>query len=216
MKNSKSRIFVIVCLLATFSKYGSAALAEGDGYELGFRAETNLGPGVPANDMIGFSLIGRYQLNEDWWIGLAIEHSPEFDVEDPFRQFNIDAETNDPAAISTMISIWGERRYWQALSGRYLFWTAGAGINQVDVDDLVDTDNAGDRYDISTEVDSEIAITASFGQRHRLGSSFSVGYGARIENRFTEWTLLNRETDETATIDDYFVHGVFLDVNYAF
>ena|GEM_PF-565968 len=216
MNNLKSQNFAIVCVLASVISYVPTAIADDDRYELGFRAETNLGPGVPANDMIGFSFIGRYRLNENWLLGLALEHSPEFDVEDPFRRFNIDAETNDPAATSTMISAWGERRYWQTPMSRYLFWTAGMGINQVDVDDLVDTDNAGNPYDISTAVDSEIALTGSFGQRHRFGSAFSVGYGARVEYRLTEWTFTNRETDETATVDDYFVHGAFVDINYAF
>ncbi len=216
MLNSKTRQFVVACTIASISSYLPSASADEERYEVGFRAETNLGPGVPANDMIGFSLTGRYRINEKWWLGLALEQSPEFDVEDPYRRFNIDAESNDAEANSTMFSIWGERRYWRTPMKRYLFWTGGLGFNQVDVDDLADTDNAGTPYDLSTTVDNEIALTGTFGQRHRFGSAVSVGYGARVEYRLTEWTFVNRETDETAFVDDYFVHGAFVDINYAF
>ena len=45
----------------------SASNAQEAKWELGLRGNVMLGDGVPANDMLGYGIIGRYYRNNGWF-----------------------------------------------------------------------------------------------------------------------------------------------------
>ena len=73
-------------------------------FEVGFRLGTSLASGVPANDMPGYGIQGRYALNDRWSVGLDL-YLTEFDYEEPARQVGLpldpDAEPIDAKAEQT-------------------------------------------------------------------------------------------------------------------
>lgn len=193
-------------------------------YDLGVRFDGNLSGGSPANDILGFSVTGRYRLNDDWLVGAAIE-SAAFDYERPYKDLgfeSFDPNTGEPLTVdadvdSLMFSAWAERRYNEKVRGGYWFWTAGAGLNTVDVKDLAGTREGGESFNLTTDVDTELVLTATAGRRHNLSDAWTVGYGLRLEQRFGDWTVTDTTTGiKTTTIDGYSVHGLFLETNYRF
>ena len=49
------------------------AYSDENPYEVGLRANVLLGDGVPANDVLGLGVIGRYRLKDGWFIGAAFD-----------------------------------------------------------------------------------------------------------------------------------------------
>ena len=78
-----------------------------------------LGKGTPANDMIGEGLIGRFELNDAWHFGVALD-SVTFDYETPNRALGIPATT-----VVDGINEWQPHR---ACSSSGASTASGAGI----------------------------------------------------------------------------------------
>jgi hypothetical protein len=66
---------------------GTHAAEELDLWRVGVRFQAWTAGGLPANDMMGFSLYGSYNLqnliNDDWWFTLQVQHFSGFDFERP-------------------------------------------------------------------------------------------------------------------------------------
>jgi hypothetical protein len=186
-------------------------------FEAGLRPDINLGRGKPANDMPAFSLLSRLRINNDWLVGMALEYAPGFDVERPYRLVGLESNMElDADATSTMLSLWAERRYHERELDVYWFWTVGVGLNKVDIDDLQGLTNVSTNYNIRVDAETEKLITLTGGRRHSLGGRWAIGYGARIEQRFTKWRIVDRVSGRSGVIDDYIVKGIFVDINYRF
>src|SRR5688572_12008708 len=89
------------------------AAAEEDRCELGLRLGAVAADGEPTNDIMGGGVYGRYRLNDRWRLGVAVDHSPDFDVERPYEFLGL---VGDPAAgevdaagTSTNVLAWIER-----------------------------------------------------------------------------------------------------------
>ena len=88
-----------------------AATAEDHGFDVGVRGVVIVGDGQPANDMIGYGAVGRWEFRESWHLGLAFD-SVTFDYETPYRVLGIDSvEEVDPSNEFTRINVLIERRY---------------------------------------------------------------------------------------------------------
>jgi len=160
----------------------------------------------------------RYRLNEDWLVGGALEFASAYDFERPYNEIGVSASTVvDAAADSTMISVWAERRYNEQNRGGYWFWTLGAGINNVDVDNVSGTTPTGGTFDIKTDADTEFVIFATFGRLHNISDTLAVDYGVRLAEHFGDWTIADTVSGVKKTaFSSYPVHGAFLSLNYRF
>jgi opacity protein-like surface antigen len=193
-------------------------IAGGNGkFELGARFDGNLGNGTPANDILGGAITARYRINDDWLIGGAAEFA-SFDFERPYKELGLDStEEVDSTVDSTMLSIWAERRYGEHERGGYWYWTAGLGVNDLDADDIEGMTTDGGSYYITTDIDTEIAITLTAGWRHNISDHWTLGYGIRLEQRFGDWVSEDRISGEKGTATDgYFVYGLALEATYRF
>src|SRR5215213_8699306 len=144
-------------LLAGLFVFGTAQ-AQDPRFELGARFNALVADGEPANDMLGGGVFGRYRINDRWRLGLAIDHSPEFDVERPSEFVGLPGDEAfgdvDAKSTSTALLAWIERVYERP--GRLeWFWTAGGGLASVDVDDASGPLAGVGTYDITQDVGTE-------------------------------------------------------------
>lgn len=202
-----------------FATTAFADVSPGSGFmpaEVSLRADVKVGPGEPANDMLAGTLGLGWTIDDRWSVGLSLEHSPEFDVETPYAKFGVQRdEASDAAGTELSLHVFAERRYRRS-ADRYLFWTAGAGLGFIDVDDLQDTGDDGRQFDLSFDTGTEILVDITAGQRHRIAQRWWLGYGLRLEERFADWTITDRESGESIAIGDYFVYGAFFGARFAF
>ncbi len=119
-----------------FSVY--TAYSEEARYEVGFRGNVLLGDGVPANDILGLGVIGRYTLRDGWFAGAALDFY-NYDIERPSLVVGIPQDpavkTIDADGSNTVLSGFVGRQYGDTSRGFDWFWTAGLGIGFPDVDD---------------------------------------------------------------------------------
>ena len=198
---------------------GSAA-AEADRFELGVRLGAVAADGEPTNDIMGGGVYGRYRLSDRWRLGVAVDHSPDFDVERPYEFLGL---VGDPAAgevdaagTSTNLLAWIERAHPRP-GGRWeWFWGAGGGVGFVDVEAVSGPLAAGGRYEIVEEVGTELLLIALAGLRFRLGTAWSLEAALRAEQHHTDWTVTDRRSGRSVDLDDYLTTGGHVGIAYRF
>lgn len=196
-----------------------AAAADG-AFDLGVRANILVGNGEPTNDMLGYGLFARFRVGEGWRVGVGVDHSPEFDVE---GIADLVGQTQDPAAevidakaSSTVVRAWLERSYPNA-SGRFeWFWTVGAGIANVEVDEVSGPRAGGGTFTVDTDAGTEILAAGSLGLRWFFVRRVALEVAGRLDYHFADWALEERVSGATATVDDYLVTGGHVGLTFRF
>jgi hypothetical protein len=196
-------------------------LAEDDRrWDAGFRLNIIGGTGKPTNDVLGFGVFGRYRLNDRWAVGLGVDVSDEFDIERTPSLVGLerdpDAPVVDSKGSSEGLNAWVERRYGGDDRRLQWFWTVGAGVNSVDVEDQAGPLAGGGTFDVAIDAGTELVASASLGLRVRLGECFLFEPALRLDQHFADWTLTDRVSGATASIDDYLLRGVHLAFAYRF
>jgi len=204
----------LVCL-------GAAPAAAADGaFDLGVRANVLVGNGEPTNDMIGYGLFARFRVGEGWRVGVGVDHSPEFDVEGIAA---LVGQSQDPAVevidakgSSTVVRAWLERSYPNA-SGRFeWFWTVGAGVANVEVDDVSGPRAGGGTFTVVTDAGTEVLAAGSLGLRWFFVPMVALEVAGRLDYHFADWTLQDTVSGATATVDDYLVTGGHVGFTFRF
>lgn len=220
MSNARWRVAAVV-LVASMSLAGAApAQSPGESdRNFGLRLDIVGGSGKPANDILGAGLFGHYRLNDRWWLGLALDHSPGFDVERPYEFLGLrgagDEEEVDADGTMTSLLAWIERVYERP--GRMeWFWGVGGGAATVDVDDITGPLAGGGSYAIANDVGTELIATASGGLRLKFGARWAFELALRLDQHFTDWTVTDRVSGRSAQLDDYLVKGGHLGLLYRF
>lgn len=196
-----------------------AAAAEG-AFDLGARANVLVGNGEPTNDMLGYGIFARFRVSEGWRVGVGVDHAPEFDVEgvaalvgqaqDPA------AEVIDAKASSTVVRAWLERSYPGASRRFEWFWTVGAGVGNVEVDDVSGPRAGGGTFTVDTDAGTEIVAAASLGLRWFFVRRVAVEVAGRLDYHFADWNLEERVSGATSTVEDYLVTGGHVGLTYRF
>ena len=188
-------------------------------WEIGLRANVMLGDGVPANDMLGYGLIGRYYLENGWFAGASLD-TTEYDFEHMASQVGIvqdPAEKSiDAAATNTILGGFMGRQYGNTERGFDWFWTAGLGVGFPDVDPVAGPVDGGGIFIITTDAGTEFHLTASIGTSYHFSPAWSASFVGRLEHHFTDYTLTDQVSGATRTIDSQTPMGVSLSVNYRF
>ena len=170
------------------------------------------GSGEPTNDVPGYGLYGRYRLNDRWAVGFGADLSDEFDVERTAELVGLvqdpSVEDVDSKGSSQGLGAWIERRYGGDERRLQWFWTAGLGFLSVDVDDQSGPLADGGTFDVIVDAGSEIVASVGVGMRVRLGSRFFLEPTLHADQHFADWTLTDRVSGATGTIDDYLLTGV--------
>jgi hypothetical protein len=207
-----------VALVGVFFVGAAQAQSSASDRNFGLRLNIVGGSGKPANDILGAGLFGHYRLNDRWWLGLAVDHSPGFDVERPYEFLGLrGAGEEEVDADGTMTSLlaWIERVYDRP--GRMeWFWGVGGGAATVDVDDIAGPLASGGSYAITNDVGTELIATASGGLRWRFGARWAFEVALRLDQHFTDWTVTDRISGRGTQLDDYLVKGGHLGLLYRF
>lgn len=209
---------LLAAVLFVLFPQGHAMAADGD-FDLGLRAVVVGAGGEPANDMMGYGLVGRYHLSDHWMLGLSVE-SLSFDYERPYELVGI---VGDPAAgeidsttESLSFNAWIERVYLRP-SGRFeWFWTTGLGWASLDADDITGPTADGGTYNIATDIGTEIILSASAGMRLLLKDRWYLEVALRGDQHFADWAILDRVSGATGSVEDYFAWGANLGVGFRF
>jgi len=191
-------------------------------WELGANFNIVGSDGDPTNDMLGYGLIGHYQLSNDWYTGFVLDISPEFDFERTASAAGIvqdpTVEVIDAIGNSTAITAFIERRYPSESGNFQWFWNVGGGFANVDFDNATGPTAGGpfSTFDISTRADTEILITSSVGMQQRINNNWSARYAFSLDQHFADWTVTDSVSGNTAKVGDYAIYGLRVGMNYAF
>ena len=129
-----------------------AAHSDETRYEIGLRANVLLGDGVPANDILGLGVVGRYRLKDGWFIGAGLDLY-DYDFERPWRVVGLEQDPNvdtiDASADNTVLSGSIGRLYNETDHGFDWFWTLGIGLASPNVDDVAGPTDVGGTFDLT-------------------------------------------------------------------
>ncbi len=191
-----------------------------EGFDLGGRSDVLVGDGEPTNDVITYSLFGRWHMNDRWSLELIASHSPEFDVERTPKLLGIEQdptlEVIDSKAASTTFQVYLERWYGRPERRLEWYWGVGAGLASVDVDDVSGRTDRGRAFTIQTDAGTEPIVGATAGLRFRVGERWGLETSLRAEQHFADWELLDTSTGATASVEDYLLTGIHFGVSYRF
>lgn len=214
MRNSLFLLAAVLCFLMPSPSAGQG------GFELGVRYNVLVGDGEPTNDVLSQGLFGRFRLNDRWRMGVAVDHSPEFDIE---RVAKLVGQTQDPAeevidakASSTFVRAWLERVYPSASGRREWFWTVGAGAGEVKVDDVSGPRAGGGTFSVTTDTGAELVAGAGAGVRWYFAGDWAFEFSLRADQHFADWKLVEQVSGATAQVDDYLLTGGHFGISYRF
>ena len=210
-----------VAALSLFLLAGSVS-AESGKFEIGPRFSILTAGGEPANDIPQIGAFLRYKLNDRWWLGFGVENSDEFDFERPAELLGL---VQDPAVkvidakgSSTAFLAWIERVYGNDQRRLTWFWTAGVGFNSVDVNPVSGPLAGGGTFDLVTDAGSEFILSLGGGLRYYLGKNrrSALELAIRADQRFADWTIVDRQSGAVGTIDDYLASGLHFGYSFRF
>ena len=221
MKRPALSFFALGTCFAIMPGGVSPALAEDEHrWDAGLRLNIIGGSGEPTNDVLGYGVFGRYRLDDRWTVGLGVDISDEFDIERTPELVGLVQEPDAPVIDSTGSSegmyAWIERRYGGVDRRLQWFWTAGAGVNSVNVEDQAGPLAGGGSFHIAIDAGTEWVASASVGLRVQLGERFLFEPALRFDQHFADWDVTDRVSGATASIDDYLLKGVHLAFVYRF
>jgi hypothetical protein len=212
---SFSRLFTAPLLAAGLLPC-TPADAEEPRFAAGVRGTITAADGEPANDIPGFGLLAHYRLSERWTLGAAIDRI-EYDFEEPAKTLGIAQdpalEPIDAVAEGTVLSAWIERTFAQSQEVWIWFIGAGLGAASIDVPDVAGPTTSGGRFDIHTEVDTEIIASLTGGVRRHFGERWWVEFGLRADQHFADWQVTDRVSGARSSIGNYLAMGGYLAVS---
>jgi hypothetical protein len=117
-----------------------------------------------------------------------IERTPELVglVQDP------EAPVVDSKGSSQGLSAWVERRYGGDDRRLQWFWTAGVGVNSVDVEDQAGPLAGGGTFDVTIDAGTELVASAAWVCACGSGR-FLFEPALRLDQHFADWTFRSRE-----------------------
>jgi hypothetical protein len=212
-KTQSFAIFLVLFLLVP------TAQSDETRYEIGLRANVLLGDGVPANDILGLGVIGRYRLTDGWFIGAGLDLY-DYDFERPWRVVGLEQDPNadiiDASADNTVFSGSFGRLYNETNHGFDWFWTLGLGFAFPSVDDIAGPTDTGGTFDLIFDVGNEIHLMATLGSSYNFSESWSASFAARVEHHFMDVLITDRVSGNTAKVDSQSPVGAFFSLNYRF
>ena len=215
MKSLSDRLMGLTSLFIMLIPCFALTAAAGE-YELTPRLNIVGSSGKPTNDVLGIGIALHRRLSDEWYLGINLDHSPEFDFEEPSNLLRIQsAEVADAVGSMTMITVVGERRYPQS-DDWTLFWHLGGGFAEVDMDNVGGDVAGGGTYDIATDVDTEFILIASVGWLQSLRKNWSARYEITAESHNGGWDVRDEISGNEGKIDEYGVYGLRLGMTYHF
>lgn len=221
MRKPRVRPLLLAAILIGLLGLTAAPVAAADGaFDLGVRANVLVGNGEPTNDMLGYGIFARFRVSDGWRVGVGVDHTPEFDVE---GIAGLVGQSQDPAVdtvdakgSSTVVRAWLERSYPNASGGFEWFWTVGAGVGDVEIDEVSGPRAGGGTFTVDTDAGTEFIAAGSLGLRWFFTRMVALEVAGRLDYHFAGWTLVERVSGATSTVDDYLVTGGHVGFTFRF
>lgn len=207
---------LLVLLPLAFASF--QANAENGGKSLGLHGNIVGGSGKPSNDVLGLGLIGRYGLNNSWFVEMEVTQS-DADFERPWRVLGLQQDSSVKTVDALYKSTVAMAHIGQTFrsSARYdWYWTAGLGFNSVDVKNAVGPIAGGGTFNIRTDAGTETLLGLKIGVRQRLSDSWILNYALRATYHIADWTVTDTVTGATARIGNYGIYGLLVGVERKF
>jgi len=217
MKSASSKFLQIFLLLVLVGAAPGLCAQGGGQYELTGRLNLVGSSGKPTNDVLGYGIAIHRRINDDWYLGINFDHSPEFDFERPAEILDIKSDSEiDAVGTMTMLSVIAERRFALDSDSWSGFWNLGAGINDIDMDDADGAIRGGGTYDIETDIDTELILLGGVGLLQQIGENWTGRYQLTAEHHSGDWDIRDRISGATGKIDDYAIYGLRIGLSYRF
>jgi hypothetical protein len=185
--------------------------------DLGVSLAIDAADGTPANDIPGAGILGRYALNDQWAVGVAVNRT-EYDYEEPAAVLGIvqdpTMEVIDALAEATTVRAWIERSLTGEGRPMRFFLGAGVGAAFTDVPDVNGPRADGGTFDIRTQVDTEVIATVMGGARRIVGERWICEVAVRAEQHFADWRSTDRVSGAQGGVDDYLTWGIQFTLAY--
>lgn len=212
MRSTSFHLTLIASAVFTLSAH-----AQEQAWDIGIRAGVSAADGEPANDIPSAGLIGHFALDERWRIGAALDRS-EYDVEEPAKLAGIvqspAVEPIDALAEATTLSVRAERTLTDPTHVTSLFVGAGLGAAFVDVPDVDGPRADGGRFDVHTEVGTELIVSLLGGIRRDFGERWYGEAALRLDQHFADWVFTDRVSGARGSVDDYLTWGAYIAVGW--
>lgn len=209
-----------------FATFSMASIAFADGLdpdkkdlEVSLRGNVLLGDGLPANDILGVGVVGRYYLDNGWFTGATLD-TYEYDFEHAARVVGIVQDPNeseiDALASNTVVSAFVGRLYGEANKGFDWFWQAGLGVGFPDVDNFNGSIDGGGAFALTYDAKTEIHVMSSLGTSYHFTPTWSATFAARLEHHFMDVTSTDTVSGATRSIDSQSPLGAYLSIDVRF
>jgi hypothetical protein len=185
--------------------------------DFGIGVAIDAADGTPANDIPNAGILVRYHWSERWLVGASV-HRAEYDYERPAEIVGITqdptVEVIDALAEATVVRGWVERSLFDESRPMRFFVGAGLGAAFTDVPDVAGPRADGGQFDIATEVDTEIIVSALGGLGRHFGERWYAEAAVRLEQHFADWRSVDRVSGAEGHIDDYLTWGIQISLAY--
>ncbi|MCH7822184.1 MAG: hypothetical protein IIA07_09210 [Proteobacteria bacterium] len=183
------------------------------------RTNVLLGDSVPASDILGIGVIGRYHLTNGWFAGAAID-AYKYDYENAALFAGIVQDPNeselDALASNTVVSGFIGRLYGKTDRGFDWFWSAGLGIGFPDIDNFSGLTLAGEEFALAFDAQTEIHVMGSFGTTYHFTPTWAATFAARLEHHFMDVTSTDAVSGVTSTLNSQSPFGAYISLDYRF
>jgi len=187
-------------------------------FELGLRGNVLLGDGVPSNDILGYGIIGKYDLADGWFLSGTLD-AYDYDFERPYRTVGLSQDPNvktiDSKIKSTTLGA-AIGRHFGDKSGFDWFWSAGVGVGFPDSSNVSGPTDVGGTFDLVIDAKTEIQIMGTLGTTYYTSGRWSFTAAARAEHHFLDITVIDQVTGNTGKVESQTPLGAYLSVNVAF
>ena len=190
-------------------------------YEIGVEAKVDFANGEPANDMAGMGIVGRFALTDRWWLGTSIDLL-EYDFEEPVKIIGMEqdalqaSKAIDSTVTANNFGIRLERRYGTGRMGSNWFWDAGLGLGVLSVADVSGPAAGGGRFNLTSDVGTEVLILGGLGYRHAFGERWILAQRIGVTQHRTNWEVRDSVSGRSGQVDDYTTIGLSVGVDYRF
>lgn len=213
------RFMLTNSLLIAMLVLSQSANAESRQYEIDVRAVALFGDGVPANDVIGKGIGGRYYLDDGWFISAGIENYT-YDFERPIKAVGLNQDPTikdiDAEVDTTVVSAGVGRKYGAKSARLTWFWDLGIGAGFPDVGNATGPLDTGGNFDIKTDAGTEFHLMGKLGTSFHFTPQWAFNVVARAEHHFMDFAVTEVNSGNTGKVDSHSPLGVHFSVSFRF
>lgn len=216
-------ITVTVVALAALSLAAAAGAEDLDSgqsdLELSMRTNVLVGDAVPANNVMGIGVIGRFYLDDGWFTGATLDiYEHDYEATTEFVGVARDPADSglDTAASNTVLGGFFGRLYGKTDRGFDWFWSAGVGLGFREIGELSGGIEGGEALAVTYEAGTEYHLTGTLGTSYHFTPTWSATFAARLEHHFIDVTATDTASGATTILNSQSPYGAYFSIDFRF